>query len=309
MNKNQRNWEGRTGGGAFGQKFLLSFLQIADVRILYPVLYLVIPFYLIFGKKGRDASYQYFLERHGFSRLSSLLHVFKNHLSFGKVVLDKFALLSGNKKQFRLINKGNTPIKEQIKHSEGFVIAGAHIGNLELAGLCIPHEQKKVNAIIYGGERADFQKTRDVAFEQSNINLIPVTNDMSHLFAIKEAIERGEIVVIPCDRVFGSPKSIRCKFLGREASFPIGPFRLAAQLEVPVKTLFIMKEKGLDYSVFEGEANHSNQERTTERAEEMACEYVSQLEKIIKQYPDQWFNFFHFWNEDLNTKAHPYSRK
>ena len=289
-------WEGKTGGGAFGQSFLLRFLRSVNVRFLYPILYLVIPFYILFAGKGRNASYRYFRDRLGYSVWKSAWATFKNHIIFGEVVLDKFALLAGNSQQFKIHLDKNGAVAKQMSSDKGFIIAGAHVGNLELAGLCMPHTKKKINAIIFGGERANFQNKRDEAFNKTNINLIPVTEDMSHLFTIKEALERGEIVVIPCDRVFGSPKSIICDFIEGKARFPIGTFRLAAQLEVPILTLFIMKQKGTTYHVHERLLEENpNLSNSTKKAEDMAKQYVKELEDIVKKYPTQWFNFFPFW--------------
>lgn len=294
--ENAPKWEGKTGGGAFGQTFLLGFLRSVNVRVLYPILYLVIPFYLIFAGKGRNASYKYFREQQKFSKWKSAWCTFKNHIIFGEVVLDKFALLAGNSQQFKIHLDKNGAIAKQMLSDKGFIIAGAHVGNLELAGLCMPHTQKKINAIIFGGERANFQNKRDEAFNKTNINLIPVTEDMSHLFTIKDALERGEIIVIPCDRVFGSPKNVTCNFLEGEAKFPIGTFRLAAQLEVPILTLFIMKQKGTTYHVHERLLEENpNLSNSTKKAEEMAKQYVKELEDVVKKYPTQWFNFFPFW--------------
>ncbi len=296
LNQPDRKWEGKTGGGKFGQNFLLWFLGGVGVRVLYPILYLVIPFYLIFAKKGRDAAYRYFRDRQGYAPMRAAWATFQNHILFGKVVLDKFALLAGNRRQFKVIPSDETPIRQRISEPGGFIIAGAHVGNLELAGLCIPHSEKRINAIVFGGEQAGFQSRRDDAFKQSDIRLIPVGNDLSHLFTIKEALENGEIVVIPCDRMFGSNKGVDCPFLEGEAKFPLGTFRLAAQLNVPVYTLFIMKEKGMRYRTFENRINSAEGD-ARKQASEMACEYVRQLNEIVRRYPTQWFNFFPFWNE------------
>lgn len=298
METKEKKWEGKTGGGQFGQKFLLHFLKHVHVRFLYPILYLVIPFYLIFASKGRNAAYHYFRERQHFSVLKSAWCTFRNHIIFGEVVLDKFALLAGNKKQFNIDIDTDEVIHHQMKQEKGFIIASAHVGNLELAGLCIPHTEKKINTIIFGGERADFQKKRDKAFDEVNINLIPVKQDMSHLFIIKEALDNGEIVVIPCDRIFGSTKNTICQLLGEEAELPIGPFRLAAQLEVPMYTLFIMKEGNTHYKTYESRIPaHDELPNSTQKAIAMASDYTKLLEKIIIKYPTQWFNFFPYWKE------------
>ncbi len=293
-------WNGRTGGGAFGQCFLLWFLSFASVRVLYPILYLTIPFYLLFGKKGRHAIYQYFRERHHYSPMKAAWSTFRNHVLFGQVVLDKFALLAGNRKQFKIVGEGKC-IPSMMKEEKGFFIVGAHVGNLELSGLCFPIQKKRINAIISMSERAAFQKRRDGAFETSNINLIPVMPDMSHLFTIKEVIEKGEIVVIPSDRLWGSTKSVACDLLDGTADFPIGTFRLAAQLGVPVVSLFIMKERGTTYKVCERQIDsHPELPNSIKRAEAMAFDFVNVLEEILKRYPLQWFNFFPFWNESTN---------
>ncbi len=303
MATQNKNWEGKTGGGKLGQNFLLWFLKTVNVRFLYPVLYFVIPFYLLFGTKGRNASYSYFRKRHGYSKIKSAWSAFINHIIFGEVVLDKFALLAGNKDQFTIEQYKTDIIQKKLKEEKGFIIAGAHMGNLELSGLCIPHSQKRINAIIFGGERAEFQKQRDNAFGEVNINMIPVTNDMSHLFAIKEALDNGEVVVIPCDRLFGSNKNINCQLLNGNAQIPVGPFRLAAQLGVPVLTLFIMKENATHYKAYENEiVLDTEYPNSTQAANEMAKQFSGILEEMMKRYPTQWFNFFPYWNDKATNK-------
>lgn len=298
MEKNEKKWEGKTGGGRLGQQFLLHFLKHVDVCYLYPVLYLVIPFYLIFGRKGRNAAYHYFHDRHQFSIGKSAWYTYLNHIIFGKIVLDKFALLAGNKDQFQL-QMNSSCIQDAIKHEKGFIIASAHMGNLELSGLCIPHREKKINTIIFGGERADFQKKRDETFEEVDINLIPVKEDMSHLFTIKAAIDNGEVVVIPCDRIFGSLKSVTCNLLNGTAQLPIGPFRLSAQLEAPIYTIFIMKGKRNQYIVYESAIDsHNELPNSIQRAEAIAKDFAKIMEGMMMKYPTQWFNFFPYWNDN-----------
>ncbi|MBO7635972.1 MAG: lipid A biosynthesis (KDO)2-(lauroyl)-lipid IVA acyltransferase [Paludibacteraceae bacterium] len=300
--KEEKKWEGKTGGGQFGQQFLLRFLKRVDVCYLYPILYLVIPFYLIFAAKGRNAIYRYFRDQHQYSRWKSTWCTYKNHIIFGKIVLDKFALMAGNKDQFKLHFTSNC-IREMLAKDAGFIIASAHMGNLELSGLSIPHGRKRLNTIIFGGERAEFQKKRNDAFGEMDINLIPVREDMSHLFAIKEAIDNNEVVVIPCDRIYGSPKSVTCQLLNGTAQLPLGAFRLSAQLGVPVFTLFIMKEKDNSYTVYEGAIDsHDELPNSVQRAEAMAKEFAKKMEEKMIEYPTQWFNFFPYWNDNNNIK-------
>lgn len=291
-----KDWKGKTGGGWFGQNFLLLFLGKVRVVWLYPVLYLVIPFYLIFAKKGRDAIYSYFRDRLHYSKWKAFLSTCRNHILFGEVVLDKFAILAGNAKQFKVEMQGEDVIRDLLAEESGFIIASAHFGNLEMAGLSIHQDKKKMNGIIFGGERKGFQEQRDSAFGKMNINLIPVSEDMSHLFAIKNALEEGEVVTIPCDRFLGGNKKVTLDFLGSEADFPVGTFRLAAQLNVPVASLFIVK---ISHSKYYGYAKRlepsSEATNSVAQAEHLTRVFAAELEDVVKQYPLQWFNFYSFW--------------
>lgn len=291
-----KDWKGKTGGGWFGQNFLLLFLGKVRVVWLYPVLYLVIPFYLIFAKKGRDAIYSYFRDRLHYSKWKAFLSTCRNHILFGEVVLDKFAILAGNAKQFKVEMQGEDVIRDLLAEESGFIIASAHFGNLEMAGLSIHQDKKKMNGIIFGGERKGFQEQRDSAFGKMNINLIPVSDDMSHLFTIKNALEEGEVVTIPCDRFLGGNKKVTLDFLGSEADFPVGTFRLAAQLNVPVASLFIVK---ISHSKYYGYAKRlepsSEATNSVAQAEHLTRVFAAELEDEVKQYPLQWFNFYPFW--------------
>ena len=55
----KRAWSGKTQGGKWGQKFVLYYFKHGSLRLLYLVLYLVIPFYLIFDRKGYRATRWY----------------------------------------------------------------------------------------------------------------------------------------------------------------------------------------------------------------------------------------------------------
>lgn len=298
MSSQNRQWTGKTGGGSFGQKSLFWILAHIRVSFLYPVLYLVVPFYLLFGRKGYKAMMAFYKNHLCKSSWQAFRLTCKNHLIFGQIVLDKFALLAGNTKQFKVTVDNIDLFTQAINQPEGFVVVSAHVGNFELAGHCLRQDQKQLNGIIYGGESQTFQKRRSEAFEKSHLKLISVSDDMSHLFAIKDAIENGEIVTIPCDRMFGSQKFYECAFLNQQTKFPIGTFRLAAQLDAPVYSVFIMKEKGVSYHGYvEKFEPLANEKASVKKAECLGKQYVAQLESIVRQYPEQWFNYYDFWNE------------
>lgn len=293
-----RQWKGKTGGGTWGQKVLFSVLSRIRVTYLYPVLYLVIPFYMLFGRKACRAVRLYFKNHFGDGNIRSLWRTYKSHILFGQVVLDKFAVLAGKTDQFSITVENMAEFNRALDRPEGFIVVSAHIGNFELAGVCMRQDKKQLNGLVYGGETSAIKKQRRVAFSKSHLQLIQVSDDFSHLFAIKNALDRGEIVTVPCDRLLGSQKSFSCEFLGKKAIFPTGTFRFATKMQAEVYCVFIMKESAYSYRGYVTKLHPLTDEKSPiKKAEYLGRQYVAELEKVVKQYPEQWFNYFDFWNE------------
>ena len=74
----QPEWSGKTGGYAIGQKSLIWLLKVADVRIAYAMMALVIPFYMLFAHKSYVAIYHYFRKRHYYPMLKAFAWTYKN---------------------------------------------------------------------------------------------------------------------------------------------------------------------------------------------------------------------------------------
>lgn len=82
---------------------------------------------------------------------------------------------------------------------------------------------------------------RQEQFSEHNIAMIPVKEDMSHLFKINEALVNQEIVSMPADRVMGSSKTIPTEFLGKTAHFPSGPFAVATMRNLEVLGINVIR--------------------------------------------------------------------
>jgi len=220
------------------------------------------------------------------------VNVYLNHFTFGQVILDRFAFYSG--KRFNINIIGNEKYEELINGENGFLMLSSHVGNYELAGYHLKAKNKSIYALIYGGETETVMKNRNKMFKGHNINMIPVTSDMSHLFEINNALREGNIVSMPGDRIFGSTKYLDLMFLGENAKFPLGPFAIAAQREVPILSVFVMKESTNNYTIYVKRIDSTATNRK-ERIDFMAKQFVSNLEEVILKYPKQWFNYYNFW--------------
>ena len=135
---------------------------------------------------------------------------------------------------------------------------------------------------------------------KNNIRLVPASSDMSHIFVMNDALASGEIVSIPGDRIFGSPRYVECDFLGSKARFPLGPFVLALQRNVPTLAIFVMKASPYRYQAYVRRIQADDRKYTgrNDRAANLAQHFASEIEQVLEKYPEQWFNFYEFWNYD-----------
>ncbi|MBR1539461.1 MAG: lysophospholipid acyltransferase family protein [Bacteroidales bacterium] len=289
------NWHGTTDGTPWMQRTLLRLFRFLPLWLVYGVTALVIPFYLVFDRRGYRASYAFYRRRLGRGPLRSFLDVYANELSLGKVVMDRFALYAGRKFDMQV---EDMPVFERLSAGEaGFVQVSSHVGNYEMAGYTLRTDRKRMFALVFAGETETVMTQRAARFSGSNIEMVPIADDMSHLFTLNSALLDGAIVSMPGDRIFGSQKSFRCEFFGAPAQFPAGPFLLAAQRSVPMLSVFVMKEGLRRYRAYIrplGEGLDAGLPARS-RAEALAAGFARELEAVVRRYPHQWFNFYDFW--------------
>ena len=275
-------WSGKTDGQPWMQRSLITMFRVVPLWLPYGVMALVVPFYMIFNRKGYKAMYRFFRERMNYGRWKSFWKVYANHFRFGQIILDRFGVYAG--KKYRFITEGQELMDELETHPEGFVSLSSHVGNYEIAGYSLKPKSKRFNALVYAGETATVMENRQKMLSQNNMSMIPVKEDMSHLFLLNNAIDNGEIVSMPADRIFGSQKAVECQFFGEKARFPMGAFALASKKNVPMLAVFVMKESYKTYHAYV-------------RGIKNAQDFADNLEEIVKRYPTQWFNYFDFWKQ------------
>jgi len=289
----KKEWTGTTYGNAWMHKWLIRLLRFIDIRVLYAFTSVfVIPVCLLVNPSA-GIIYRFFRKRMGYGKMKSALKTYQNHCLFGQVVIDKFAMYAG--KKFDIQIEGIEHYQELVGKEESFIQLSSHIGNYEIAGYTLTHEKKALNALVFFGEKASVMINRAKLFSGTNIKMIAIRPDMGHLFEIDEALCKGEIVSMPSDRLFGSQKKLQMEFLGQMADFPYGPFSIATMRGLDVLAVHVMKEKTRTYKIYATPLSYDKEAPRQEQIKELAEKYVAELERMVKRYPTQWYNYFEFW--------------
>jgi len=301
----ERKWSGKTQGGTFGQKSVLFYFKYGSLRLAYLFLYFIIPFYLIFDRKGYKAMHWYSKYCVNKERKFHLPFIFSIFHNFGQVFIDRFAVFGNPKNKFQFIYENKEIFDQYLLGEKGFLVTSAHVGNFELLSYSIEKTKKTIHPILFGGEAEVFQKLRNSIFSDKNIDPIILNEEGNYIFEINNALQNGGIVSMPADRTYGKSKEFTTQFLGHTATFPLGVFHVAVTLNVPLLTIFVVKEKYKVYKVYINELiTDRDQKNKNQAAELLGNAYVQNLEKIVQKYPNQWYNFYRFWDspEIIQTK-------
>ncbi|MCR5313167.1 MAG: lysophospholipid acyltransferase family protein [Bacteroidaceae bacterium] len=272
---------------------LIGILRSMDIRILYFIVAVfVVPVCLVLNS-GTPIIYRYFRTRWGLCWWRACIKTYKNFYCFGQVVADKFAMYAG--KKFDVEIEGYEHFLALQSKPEGFIQLSAHIGNYEIAGYSLVAEKKKFNALVFAGEKESVMENRNKMFEGTNISMIGIRKDMSHLFKINDALSNGEIVSMPADRLLGSKKVIKMRFLRGEAEFPQGPFSVATMRSLDVLAVNVMKVSTKKYKIFVKPLVYDKEASRNTQIQQLAQGYIDELDRMLMMYPEQWYNYFEFW--------------
>lgn len=297
----ERQWQGKTDGSPWMQSSLVEGFRFFGLGFYYCITALVVPFYMLFGK-GFKHSYRLFRRvlRHG--PLASLIYSYMNHFQFGMAMIDHFACYGGKTFELTADNYGEFTALESA--SGPFILLSSHFGNYEICGCTFVSKIKRINVLVYNGESQTIMRNRKDVFDKNNIRMIPTSQDLSHVFLIADALDNGEIVSMPADRVFGSEKVVICNFMGRKVKFPKGPFSTISAQKVPALAVFAIKKGIKKYKISITRLECPSEGLSREKAIEfLAGQYAAALEKLVLKYPTQWFNFYdYFGYDDKNGK-------
>lgn len=287
-------WSGRSKGTTLGYSIFLWILKRGGLKPAYSLLHIVSWYYILFVPAARRPILYLYQKRLGFDRNKSRRLFRKNIYVFGQTLLDKFYTLSTQKNTFKVSRTGGHHLNDMVAAGQGGIIVTAHVGNYELAGHLLERLQTIVNIVMYDGEDTQIKQYLEEATGPKSFNIIYIKEDMSHIYEMSAALRRNELICLSADRFTPGSRTIEHEFLGQTASFPFGPFALASKLRAPVCIVFAFKTGDNDYH-FTATAPQVFEGKGTEGVQRMLAAFVGELETKVKEYPEQWFNYYDFW--------------
>ena len=301
-----KHWSGtgKLRGGTFGVRFFVTALRLLGVRLTYVLL---VPVVLTLSFISPDIAATMEFHRRMFGPAGALRRrwiVIKHFFSFGRAIIDRTAILAGMTKRFSFAFDGEQHLRDAVTGGKGVLLLTAHVGNWEVAGQLISRIDVPVNVTGFDNEDPAVRELLTKASKQK-FKLIPLSGAPTDVIELVAALRRGELVCMLGDRAYGGPTA-RVPFLGDAASFPVGPYVLAAIAGAPLVQVFSLREPGGHYHFFgfpPVPPVHPPRHERDAHLRQCAAQFAANLESIVKRDPLQWYNFFPFWDEPTNKPA------
>ncbi|MBL4705123.1 MAG: hypothetical protein JKY54_11405 [Flavobacteriales bacterium] len=289
-------WNGKSRGGLIGYSFFVYTIRWFGVGAAYGLLALVYPFYYLF-ESSKKANLIKFYKTVGLDESKAKKTARKNFKLIGQCLIDRIAFMIGKEDFYTFSMEGEEHLIAMEAGGKGGLLLSAHLGNWEIAGNLLKKREinSTVNVLMLDAEHKKIKEFLDKQTNGALFNIIPITDDFSYLIKLKQAASRNELICLHADRFMEGAKTVEKEFFGEKVKLPAGPFELAKLLRIPVSIVFAVKTTKKHYHLSATELIENSS------AEEVSDSYISALENRVNEYPEQWFNYFDYFESNTSN--------
>jgi predicted LPLAT superfamily acyltransferase len=288
------SWQGKSKGNRLGYSIFVSVLRHLGVFPAYFLLRFVAFYYFVTSFRSSRIILDYY-RRLGIGKPGAYRRLYRNYYMLGQAIIDRIVLLSGIPNRFHINFDDEVHFHNMLAQNKGGLLLSAHLGNWEIAGHLLQRLKAPVYIVMFDGEHESLKTYLKSIKAESKANIIVLKEDLSHIYEISDALKRNGLVCMHADRFLDGNRILRTKLLGSDANFPAGPFAMAATLKVPVSFVFAMKVSALQYHFHATPIRWAGSGEKGKEMQFMLEEFAGEMEKRIRQYPEQWYNYYDFW--------------
>lgn len=293
-------WRQRERSHPFFLHLLVLLVRYCGRRAGRLLMYPVVSYYFITASGPRRASREFLSRVYG--RRARWREVFHHLCTFGATLLDRVLLFSGRQSLLD-VRVHNRDVVHDPAVKRGCLVMTSHLGSFEVMRV-LGRERGRLPIRIVMDRRPGAMLESVLKRLSPDVTAAIIDRSRGELecvLRIREALAAGEMVGLMADRAEPGQRSAYCDFMGRPASFPLGPWLLAGTLGVPVILCVGLYRGGTRYDLhFEHLADRVRLQRGRRDREAAlwAQRYADRLADYARGAPDNWFNFYPFWADE-----------
>ena len=295
------DWARREERGSHAALTLMRWLSLGLGRTVSRwVLPFIALYFYIAAPAARQASRSYL--NCALGRPPRWTDVLRHFHAFAATVHDRAFLLNDRFDQFDIELESVDEVDRALAAGPGAFLVGAHFGSFEVLraatrSAAAQGRRYDVTMVMY----EENARRINAALAALNPRAVPRIIGLGHpdaMLQVQHALDSGELVGFLADRTLGGQPTLAVPFLGRDAPFPLGAFRLAALLRRQVLLMQGIYLGGNRYRVrFAPIADFRSIPAGGRDAavRDAVRRYAAELEQACRAHPFNWFNFYDFW--------------
>lgn len=260
--------------------------------LLYPICL----YYLCASQKATRALRRYYEHLQGHT--PGWLTLFRHYRSFASTLLDRVYCLRGRFDLFDIRIHGLDVLDGILANGSGCLLLGSHLGSFEIVRAVGLSRQQIAVKVLMDEQNAPLIRALIQELNPAAAETVIQVGGVETMLQVQECLAGGGVVGMMGDRLMADDQSVRCEFLGETAAFPTGSVRLAHVVRAPVVLFFGLYRGGNRYDIHLELLSESIQLSPEQRQVDMrgwTQRYADRLAYYSREAPDNWFNFYDFW--------------
>jgi KDO2-lipid IV(A) lauroyltransferase len=223
--------------------------------------------------------------------------------NYGQYLLDYMVMpgLTAERKGRMVARElGQGHMVKALKRGKGVICITPHLGNWELGGLLLAFKGADLYVLTLDETDSKTKAFRERMRAQKgikNIYINPEDPSPAAILEVVKVLKEKKVVAMLGDRS-GNNNTITVDFFGRKTPFPLGVATLATATGAAVLPVFVILKGGKYWGIieqpiyFQSPSRKDREQGIRQGMEELARVF----ERYIKEYPDQWYNFYPYWS-------------
>jgi KDO2-lipid IV(A) lauroyltransferase len=177
----------------------------------------------------------------------------------------------------------------------GFLLVTGHIGNWEMGAVTLRNHDLTPAVVGQPELSPRVQEMRQQLRERAGVESIDIGTSMATAFKVRGAVDRGRAVALLVDRAYPED-CVLVPFFGRPTPFLRSPALLARFCSCPILPgFFLRRPDGAYFNVWGDLLDADLALSPEEDAVRLMSRVAADLERVVRDHPTQWFNFYRFW--------------
>ncbi|MFN2385189.1 MAG: lysophospholipid acyltransferase family protein [Thermoanaerobaculia bacterium] len=216
---------------------------------------------------------------------------------YGRAVIDVWRLRSeAFVPEITTFRSDAQVLRDVRSGGRGFLLVTGHVGNWEMGAVTLRRHDLTPAVVGQPELDPDVQEMRLALRGRLGVESIDIGSSMGTAFKVRKAVDAGRAVALLVDRAYAED-SVVVPFFGRPTPFLRSPALLARFGDCPILPGFFLRNPDGTYrNVWGPVLRHDPALSVEEDAARIMGKVAAALEEVIRRHPEQWFNFYRFWN-------------